>query len=943
MNNFLEVKQEVTKIINLQVDDKSVSIKEGSTILQAAELAGIPIPTLCHHPILSNVGACRLCVVEVEGARTLVPACAYPVAENMKVKTNTERVKKARKLVIDLLLSAHPLDCLTCEKNGNCELQKYAYEFGIEKSSFDGEKYNFPIDQSNPFIVRDYNKCILCGRCIRICDEIQGNNVVDFAYRGFKTIVSTAFNKKLTEANCAFCGQCISVCPVGALTEKNSRWKGREWELKKVTTICSYCGVGCQIDLNVKDNKIIKVTPSASNTVNNISLCAKGKFGFEYIQTQDRLKQPLIRKNGTSKGESSSLNDFVETTWESALDTIAKKLTNIIDQYGSDSIGILSSAKCTNEENYLMQKFARAIIGTNNIDHCARLCHSSTVAGLAISFGSGAMTNSIEELENAKCIFITGSNTTEAHPVIALKIKKAKQKGAKIIVADPRKIELSEIADVYLQHRPGTDVALLNGLMNVIISENLHKKEYIQSRCENYEEFEKIVLKYNLELVEKITGVSKDKLKEAAIMYASSDPASIVYSMGITQHTTGVDNVRSIANLAMLTGNVGKESSGVNPLRGQNNVQGACDMGALPNVFPGYQSVTDELIRKKFEQAWKNISSNNLSLHSTTGTQSGLPAKPGLTITEMMLAALEGKINALYIMGENPLVSDPDLNHVKQAMMKLDFLIVQDIFFSETAKFADVILPAVSFAEKDGTFTNTERKVQRIRKAIEPIGNSKPDWEIITLLANTFLKQNPTLQTTTYMWNYNSPKEIMEEISKLTPIYGGITYERIEKMGLQWPCPDINHPGTKFLHKDKFTRGKGAFYPVEFKEPDELPSEEYPYILTTGRMLYHFHTGTMTRKVSGLNELHPEGYIEINPEDAEALKIKDGSFISVESKRGKIKIKAKITERVGKGVVFIPFHFAETAANILTNSAYDPIAKIPELKVCAVKITPQQN
>lgn len=672
--------------------------------------------------------------------------------------------------------------------------------------------------------------------------------------------------------------------------------------MKKVRTTCPYCGTGCTLYLKVRDGKVVGVLPDEKGPGQG-RLCIKGWSAHEFIHHPERLTKPLIRdKNGK----------FKETDWNTALSLIAEKLSKIKKDFGPDAIGVFGSAKATNEENFLIMKFARAVIGTNNVDHCARLCHASTVVGLAGVFGSGAMTNSIDELENADVIFITGSNTTEQHPLIATRILRAVRKGSKLIVADPRFIDLAHFATIYMSQKPGTDVALLNGMMNVIISEKLYDEEFVKTRTENFEAFKKVIEKYTPEYVEKITTVPAEKIREAARLYAKADKAAIVYSMGITQHTTGVDNVVSTANLAMLTGNVGKESTGVNPLRGQNNVQGACDVGALPNVYSGYQRVDMEDIRKKFEDAW--------------GVK--LPPKPGLTIVEMINAA-GNSIKALYIMGENPMISDPDLNHVHEQLEKLDFLVVQDIFLTETAQLADVVLPGACYAEKDGTFTSTERRVQRIRKAVEPPGEAKADWEIIVELSKR-LGYNGM--------NYASPKEIMDEIAKLTPSYGGMQYDRIDGEGLQWPCPNREHPGTKFLHKDKFTRGLGLFTPVEFIPPAEQPDETYPFILTTGRLLHQFHTGTMTRKSPTLEIQAPEGFVEINPKDAQKLRLNEGDKVKVKSRRGEIIIKAKVTDKVQPSVVFIPWHYAETAANKLTIAALDPKAKIPEFKVCAVKL-----
>ncbi len=671
-----------------------------------------------------------------------------------------------------------------------------------------------------------------------------------------------------------------------------------------VLTTCPFCGCGCQFYLQVLDGELVGISPCKSDEISQGKLCIKGRNAFEFVQHKDRLTTPLVKQNGQLKPAS----------WDEALDAISQRLNQIKDSFGPDSVGFLSSAKCTNEENFLLMKFARSVIGTNNIDHCARLCHSPSVTGLVSSFGSGAMTNSIPEVEGADCIFVVGSNTLEAHPLIGSRILRAKENGATLIVADPRQTPLASFADVYLRLKPGSDVVLLNGLMNLIMSRGLADMDFITNRTDGFKEFRARVREYDPERVSKITEVATADLEKAAQLYGKADRGMIIYCMGITQHSCGTDNVRSCANLAMLTGNVGRESTGVNPLRGQNNVQGACDMGALPNVYSDYQSVGNEELRNKFGRSWGVT----------------LPSSPGLTVTEMTDAAARGTLKALYVIGENPLMSDPNINHVREAFSSLDFLLVQDIFLSDTAKLAHVVLPACSFAEKDGTFTATDRRVQRIRKALEPLGESRPDWLIISQLARRMGATG---------FDYQSPESIMREITQLSPSYGGISYERLNNgETIAWPCPSGDHAGTKFLHKETFTRGRGRFSPIEYKEPAELPDDEYPFILTTGRLIFQYHSGTMTRRIAALEREATTGFVEMNPEDAQRLSIAQGEKVRVKSRRGEIAIKTFITDRVAKGVVFIPFHFAECAANVLTTNSLDPEAKIPEFKVCAVKV-----
>ena len=884
--------------ITFTIDGLKITTDIGKTVLEAALENDIYIPHLCYHPDLESVGVCRLCMVEIEG-RGLVISCHTPIEEDLVVKTESPEINKARRAACELLIANHHADCLSCAKNNNCELQRIAVYLGIDKERLKrlrSPARTLPVDASNPFFDRDPNQCVLCGICVRTCEKLQGVSAIDFVFRGYNTVIGTFGNKPIEESNCESCGECVTRCPVGALIPKKFQQPSHE-----IKTTCPYCGVGCGMYLGVRGNKVVSSRGDRDNPVNKGSLCVKGRFGYDFVNHPDRLKTPLIKKKGK----------FAEATWEEALELIAKKFS----QYKGEKFATFSSAKCTDEENYLIQKFTRAVMGTNHIDHCARLCHAPTVAGLAQSFGSGAMTNSINEIADARCILAIGTNTTNAHPVIGLKIKQAVKNGAKLIVANPKEIELCRFADIFLQHLPGTDVALLMGMMRVIVDEGLLDKDFIEKRCENFEAFKESLKKFDVDFVEKTTGVSWEKIIEAAKCYAVNKPASILYAMGITQHTTGTDNVLATSNLALLTGNVGKLSTGVNPLRGQNNVQGACDMGALPNVYPGYQKVNDPDARKKFESAW--------------GCE--LPGSPGLTHVEIFDAIYEKKIKALYVVGENPILSEANSSHVEDALKKLDFFVVQDIFLSETARLADVVLPAASFAEKDGTFTNTERRVQRIRKAITPPGDAKPDSWITCRIAEKMGGKG---------FNFSRPEEIMEEISSLTPSYKGITYDRIENMGLQWPCPAQEHPGTLFLHAERFAtkNNKGKFMPLEHKPPAEVPDDKYPMILTTDRSLFHFHTSTMTRKVEGLDILDKQELLNINPEDAITFGIADGEMVWVSSRRGKIKVKAKVTDICVPGVVSMTFHFAETPTNVLTNSILDPVSKIPETKVCAVRI-----
>ncbi|MGC8663395.1 MAG: formate dehydrogenase subunit alpha [Thermoplasmata archaeon] len=667
----------------------------------------------------------------------------------------------------------------------------------------------------------------------------------------------------------------------------------------EIKTVCPYCGVGCNLIIISNGEKILNVIPSKRGDINYGTLCIKGWKGLYYAQNEKRLKKPLKRVN----------DKFVEISWDEAIDIVIKNLKEIMDKYGPDALAFQSSAKCTNEDNYLMQKLARQVFHTNNIDHCARSCHASTIEGLISTFGSGAMTTSINDIENADLYFVIGSNTTEQHPIIGARIINNVRSGKKLIIADPRKIQLTNLADIHLRHLPGTDLALLNSMAYVILDKGLYDKKFIEERTEGFEKYREVMEFYDPDRASRMTGVEPELIEKAAVLYASSK-SIIFYAMGITQHMQGTENVQAIANLAMLTGNVGRSGTGVAPLRGHNNVQGSSDMGALCDFLPGYRRVYDDQGRAIFESAWNCM----------------IPKKPGVSLTEMFEYAYDGKIKAMYIMGENPVLSEPESDKIRKALSKLDFLIVQDIFLTETAENADIILPAYSFAEKSGTFTNTERRIQLIKPFLKPLGEAKNDWEIFQIIAK---KMN-------YQWNYKNSEDIMSEISSLVSQYKGVNYNCLENGGVQWPV--VNCKGTEILHKERFTIGNGRFEPAYWKRPKEFFNDEYPFILTTGRIYYQFHTGTMTRKMNILEREAPEPYVEINPEDAKSLKVKSNEIVKLTSRYGSLEVRARITEMVPKGIVFMPFHYYEASVNKITNANLDPVAKIPELKITAVNI-----
>ncbi|EHD2239742.1 formate dehydrogenase subunit alpha [Vibrio vulnificus] len=825
--------------------------------------------------------------------------------------------------------AARCLEC-GCQVNTSCDLRDYATEYGAEQhfhysvniKSHDewqalrqnDPRHKYPIDHSSEFIVFDANRCISCGQCIQACREQSVQGVLSFMnLEKGRPVVRPDCRPNfggqgvmMGDSRCVQCGACVQACPVGAMTDGRDRSQGRETLLKKVDTICTYCGVGCKLTMHVDEAaNQIRYVEGAHSPVNEGMLCVKGRYGFDFVASEERLTTPLIRKDGWLQPAS----------WQEAIRLIADKFSTIKQDFGGRALAGFSSAKTTNEDNYAFQKFMRRELGTNNVDHCARLCHASTVTGLEASLGSGAMTNDIPSIKHSDVIFIIGSDTSAAHPVIASHIKQAvRHHGARLIVADPKRIGMADHAELYLAHRPGTDVMLINGVMQQIIKNGWYDMEYIEERVDGFDTMLQEVMSpaYSLDKVELVTGVKADDIFAMARMIGTAKRTAVYYSMGITQHTTGHDNVRSIANLQLLCGNIGIEGGGINPLRGQSNVQGACDMGALPNNYPGYQKVYNPLVREKFVIEWD-------APH--------LSAEPGLTLTEIIDGACLRDVRALYVMGENPVLSDPNQAHVIEGLEALDFLVVQDIFLTETAQYADVVLPSCSFAEKSGHFTNTERRVQRISPAVNPPGEAKEDWRIIQEIANAMGSD----------WHYRSVADITNEITRVTPQYAGLKWENITPEGVQWPSNKNNPAGTRIMHQTQFTRGKGQMEAIPFRYAAELPDEEYPLVLTTGRVLEQFHTGTMTRKTQGLNNLAgPRAMISV--QDAEALGIGNGDMLKVSTRRGEIEIAAFVTKRMQVGVVFIPFHFVESPVNRLTTTATDPHAKIPEFKVAAVRI-----
>ncbi len=902
-------------MIGVTIDGIKLEVEDNTTILEVANQAGIYIPTLCYHAKLGPFGACRICMVEIDPGNRLVPACITKVMRNMTIYTNNEKVFKARKNNLELLLARHPADCLVCEKGGECELQEVCFKLGVSggfqqpnnslAEIFGVQQLDVSIDDTRTIIERDLNKCIMCKRCIRMCHDVQALGAIQFSRRGFKMEMGTFFGRKM---DCEFCGQCVDICPVGALMNKMSKYRARIWQLTKTPSVCSYCSVGCSLYLNVKDEKVVKVDAEMGRGVNDGNLCYKGRYGQIFVNDPQRFTSPLIRNQDDGR--------LYKASWEEALRLVADRLGQVKAEYGAESIAGVGSARCTNEDNYLFQKLMRGVIRTNNLDNCTRFEHASSLAALDDALGWPAMSNSFEDVLNSPVMLLVGINPTETHPVFGIQIRRVAKEGkTRLIVVEPRHTKLARYARPWLPIKPGTDVALICGIIHVLIKEDLIGKTFVDQFTEGFEDLRRSVNKYTPARVAEITGLTEEQIIEAAQVYGKAKSATIIYGVGATQHTWGTDLVYSLANLALITGNLGKPGGGLNPLRGQNNTQGSCDMGMLPDFYPGYQPVTDQKARARLEELW--------------GVE--LPAKPGLAQTQMLPAIEDGKLKAMYIMGENPVSSNPDPQQVQKTLSKLDFLVVQDIFPNEISNLAHVVLPGSSFAEKNGTFTNTERRIQRVRKAIEPVGDSLPDWKIISKLAKYM----------GYEMEYYGAVRIMEEIAQAVPIYGGINYQRLEAGGIQWPCSTTHHPGTPILYETGFPKGKAKLVPVEYKPPTEITSEEYPYTLLTGKWLFNYHTGMLTKREEGLMGVPEEGIVEINQEDADKLGISDGAGVVVKSKYGQVKLVAKIDESSPVGTLFMPVHFAHAYANVLLTPNLDATSHTPELKMCQVNIMPK--
>jgi len=898
--------------VTLSIDGRAVAVPAGTSVLRAAAEAGINIPKLCATEMLEPFGSCRLCLVEVDGMRGYPASCTTPVAPGMQVRTETPALAKLRRNTMELYISDHPLDCLTCPANGHCELQDVAGVVGLRevRYGYEGENHcSLAKDESNPYFTFDSSKCIVCSRCVRACDEVQGTFALTIEGRGFDSRVAASDGVPFMDSECVSCGACVQACPTATLTEKSIIELGQAEH--SVTTTCAYCGVGCSFKAEMKGETVVRMVPNVDGHANHGHSCVKGRFAFGYATHPDRITKPMIRR---------SIHEaWTEVSWDEAIAHAASELKRIAGKYGKDAVGGITSSRCTNEETYLVQKLVRAALGTNNVDTCARVCHSPTGYGLKQTLGESAGTQAFDSVMQADVIFVIGANPTDGHPVFASRIKQRLREGAKLIVADPRSIGLVRAphvaAEVHLKLRPGTNVALINSLAHVIVTEGLVDEPFVALRCEaqSFTRWREFIADpaHAPEATETITGVPADEVRKAARLYATGGNAAIYYGLGVTEHSQGSTMVIGIANLAMATGNIGREGVGVNPLRGQNNVQGSCDMGSFPHELPGYRHIADAATRALFESAWH--------------TQ--LDPEPGLRIPNMFEAALDGEFKALYVQGEDIAQSDPNTQHVAAALEAMECIIVQDIFLNETAKFAHVFLPGSSFLEKDGTFTNAERRISRVRQVMRPLGGLA-DWEATCLLSKAL----------GYPMDYAHPSEIMDEIARLTPTFAGVSYDRLERLGsIQWPCNEAHPDGTPTMHIDEFVRGKGRFLLTGYVPTRERSSRKYPLLLTTGRILSQYNVGAQTRRTPN-SQWHAEDRVEIHPHDADTRGIRDGDWVGIASRVGDTVLRAQVTERVQPGVVYTTFHFPESGANVITTEHSDWATNCPEYKVTAVQV-----
>ena len=901
------------KLVSLTIDGLNITVPEGTSLMRAASEAGVSVPKLCATDSLDPFGSCRLCLVEIEGRRGYPASCTTPVAEGIKVSTQTKKLAELRKGVMELYISDHPLDCLTCATNGDCELQDMAGAVGLRdvRYGYEGENHlESEKDTSNPYFTFDPSKCIVCSRCVRACEETQGTFALTIDGRGFESKVS-AGNKDFMNSECVSCGACVQACPTATLVENSIIDHGQPE--RSVTTTCAYCGVGCSFNAEMQGEKVVRMTPNKDGGANHGHSCVKGRFAWGYTTHKDRITTPMIRK---------SIKDpWEKVSWEKAIGYAASEIKRIQKKYGSDSVGAISSSRCTNEETYLMQKIVRAVYGNNNIDTCARVCHSPTGYGLKQTIGESSGTQNFDSVMKSDVIMIIGANPTDGHPVFASQMKKRLREGAKLIIVDPREIDLVSNtphvkADVHLKLKPGTNVATINSIAHVVVTENLLDEEFIKERCESeaFSYWRNFISeeKNSPEALESETGVPSELVRKVARLFSQKGNSAIYYGLGVTEHSQGTTMVMGIANLVMATGNIGREGVGINPLRGQNNVQGSCDMGNMPHEFPGYRHVSDLATRTMFEEAW----------------DTKLNAEPGRRIPNMLDDAIGGRFKSVYCEGEDIAQSDPNTQHVTHALESMECVIVQDLFLNETAMFAHVFLPGSSFLEKNGTFTNAERRISRVRKVMSP-KNGYEDWEITQMLANAL----------GYKMNYKHASEIMDEIAELTPTFKGVSFDKIDELGsIQWPCNDESPDGTPTMHVDEFVIGKGKFFITEYIPTTEKVNSKFPLILTTGRILAQYNVGAQTRRTKN-NSWHDEDLIEIHPHDAEDRGVNEGDWVGIESRAGDTVLRAKVTKKVQPGVVYTTFHHPVSGANVITTDNSDWATNCPEFKVTAVQVS----